>query len=113
QALRELARRTALPDVGRFVNAVIQADTLGVGLAKVLQDQALELRTKRRQRAEELARLAPVKMMFPMVLLIFPALFLVILGAAVRRRWWIDVDLAHWNLLSIVGQQRCPHLLGV
>lgn len=85
QALRELARRTALPDVGRFVNAVIQADTLGVGLAKVLQDQALELRTKRRQRAEELARLAPVKMMFPMVLLIFPALFLVILGPAVPR----------------------------
>ena len=85
QALRELARRTDLPDVGRFVNAVIQADTLGVGLAKVLQDQALELRTKRRQRAEELARLAPVKMMFPMVLLIFPALFLVILGPAVPR----------------------------
>ena len=85
QALRELARRTALPDVGRFVNAVIQADTLGVGLAKVLQDQALELRTKRRQRAEELARLAPVKMMFPMVLLIFPALFLVILGPAVPK----------------------------
>src|SRR6266566_3804588 len=85
QALRELARRTALPDVGRFVNAVIQADTLGVGLAKVLQDQALELRTKRRQRAEELARLAPVKMMFPMVLLIFPALFLVILGPAFPR----------------------------
>src|SRR5258705_598047 len=85
QALRELARRTDLPDVGRFVNAVIQADTLGVGLAKVLQDQALELRTKRRQRAEELARLAPVKMMFPMVLLIFPALFLVILGPAVPK----------------------------
>ena len=85
QALRELARRTDLPDVARFVNAVIQADTLGVGLAKVLQDQALELRTKRRQRAEELARLAPVKMMFPMVLLIFPALFLIILGPAVPK----------------------------
>jgi len=85
QALRELARRTDLPDIGKFVNAVIQADTLGVGLAKVLQDQAIELRTKRRQRAEEQARLAPIKMMFPMVLLIFPALFLVILGPAIPK----------------------------
>ena len=85
QALRELARRTDVPDISKFVNAVIQADTLGVGLAKVLQDQAVELRTKRRQRAEEQARLAPVKMMFPMVLLIFPALFLVILGPAVPK----------------------------
>jgi len=85
QALRELARRTELQDVVRFVNAVIQADTLGVGLAKVLQDQAVELRAKRRQRAEELARVAPIKMMFPMVLLIFPALFVVILGPAVPK----------------------------
>src|SRR6266480_777401 len=85
QALRGLARRTGLPDLLKFVNAVIQADTLGVGLAKVLTDQALELRTKRRQRAEELARIAPVKMMFPMVLLIFPALFVVILGPAVPK----------------------------
>ena len=85
QALRGLARRTGLPDLLKFVNAVIQADTLGVGLAKVLADQALELRTKRRQRAEEQARIAPVKMMFPMVLLIFPALFVVILGPAVPK----------------------------
>ncbi|MEK6227457.1 MAG: VWA domain-containing protein [Chloroflexota bacterium] len=85
QALRGLARRTGLPDLMKFVNAVIQADTLGVGLAKVLADQALELRTKRRQRAEEQARIAPVKMMFPMVLLIFPALFVVILGPAVPK----------------------------
>jgi tight adherence protein C len=85
QALRELARRTNVPDVGKFISAVIQADTLGVGLAKVLQDQAIDLRTRRRQRAEELARLAPIKMMFPMVLLIFPALFVVILGPAVPK----------------------------
>ena len=85
QALRELARRTNVPDIGKFINAVIQADTLGVGLAKVLQDQAIDLRTRRRQRAEEQARLAPVKMMFPMVLLIFPALFVVILGPAVPK----------------------------
>jgi len=85
QALRELARRTDVADIAKFVNAVIQADSLGVGLAKVLQDQAVELRTKRRQRAEEQARVAPVKMMFPMVLLIFPALFVVILGPAVPK----------------------------
>ena len=85
EALRELARRTDVPDIAKFVGAVIQADTLGVGLAKVLHDQAIELRTKRRQRAEEQARLAPVKMMFPMVLLIFPALFVVILGPAVPK----------------------------
>ena len=85
QALRELARRSGVPDLAKFVNAVIQADTLGVGLARTLQEQAVELRTKRRQRAEELARVAPIKMMFPMVLLIFPALFVVILGPAVPR----------------------------
>ena len=94
QALRELARRTNVPDIGKFVNALIQADSLGVGIAKVLHDQAIELRTKRRQRAEELARLAPVKMMFPMVLLIFPALFVVILGPAVPKLTSI-FDIAH------------------
>ena len=85
QALREVARRSGVSDLAKFVNAVIQADTLGVGLARTLQEQAVELRTKRRQRAEELARVAPIKMMFPMVLLIFPALFVVILGPAVPR----------------------------
>jgi tight adherence protein C len=84
-ALRSLGQRTGVQDVSRFTNAVIQADSLGVPVSRVLHDQALEMRTKRRQRAEESARKAPVKMLFPMVGLIFPALFVVILGPAVPR----------------------------
>jgi tight adherence protein C len=84
-ALRAMAHRTGVQDVTRFANAVIQADSLGVPVSKVLLDQSLEMRTRRRQRAEEAARKAPVKMLFPMVGLIFPALFVVILGPAVPR----------------------------
>ena len=84
-ALRSMAQRTGVADVTRFANAVIQADSLGVPVSKVLLDQAVEMRTRRRQRAEEAARKAPVKMLFPMVGLIFPALFVVILGPAVPR----------------------------
>ena len=84
-ALRAMAERTGVADVKRFANAVIQADSLGVPISKVLLDQSVEMRTRRRQRAEESARTAPVKMLFPMVGLIFPALFVVILGPAVPR----------------------------
>jgi tight adherence protein C len=84
-ALRAVAKRTGLQDVSRFVNAVIQADSLGVPVSRVLIEQAVEMRTRRRQRAEEAARKAPVKMLFPMVGLVFPALFVVILGPAVPR----------------------------
>jgi len=82
-ALRSLAARIGLTDVTRFANAIIQADSLGVPISKVLIEQAVEMRTRRRQRAEEAARKAPIKMLFPMVGLIFPALFVVILGPAV------------------------------
>ncbi len=82
-ALRGLGRRVGIPDVTRFANAIIQADSLGVPISKVLIEQAIEMRTRRRQRAEEAARKAPIKMLFPMVGLIFPALFVVILGPAV------------------------------
>jgi tight adherence protein C len=85
EALRSLGQRTGVQDVVRFSNAVIQADSLGVPVSRVLHDQAIEMRTRRRQRAEESARKAPVKMLFPMVGLIFPALFVVILGPAVPR----------------------------
>jgi tight adherence protein C len=83
--LRAMAERTGVVDVMRFANSVIQADSLGVPMSKVLMDQSIEMRTRRRQRAEESARTAPVKMLFPMVALIFPALFVVILGPAVPR----------------------------
>jgi len=85
EALTAMAERTGVPDVRRFANAVVQADSLGVPISKVLLDQSIEMRTRRRQRAEESARTAPVKMLFPMVGLIFPALFVVILGPAVPR----------------------------
>lgn len=84
-ALRAMATRTGVQDVARFSNAIIQADALGVPISKVLLDQAIEMRTRRRQRAEESARTAPIKMLFPMVGLIFPSLFVVILGPAVPR----------------------------
>jgi tight adherence protein C len=85
EALRELARRTGVPDLERFASAVIQADSLGVPLSGVLYEQSAEIRRRRRQRAEEAAHKAPVKMLFPMVLFIFPALFVVVLGPAVPR----------------------------
>jgi tight adherence protein C len=85
QALNDMAARTGLPDVTRFTTALIQADMLGVPISRVLFEQAADMRLRRRQRAEDLARKAPVKMLFPMVVLIFPALFVVILGPAIPR----------------------------
>ena len=83
EALRDMANRTDVPDVGNFIAAVIQADQLGVSLAKVLRIQSDQMRVKRRQRAEEQAAQAPVKMLFPLVFLIFPSIFIVLLGPAV------------------------------
>jgi tight adherence protein C len=81
-ALRELGHRTGVPDLITFVNAVIQAEQMGSSLGAVLRVQAEQLRVRRRQRAEEQAYKAPVKMIFPLVLCIFPTLFIVILGPA-------------------------------
>jgi tight adherence protein C len=85
EALKDLAQRTGVEDVQTFTAAVIQADQLGVSMSKILRIQADQMRIRRRQRAEALAQQAPIKMLFPMVFLIFPALFVVILGPAVPK----------------------------
>jgi tight adherence protein C len=82
EALREMANRMEVSDVTTFVAAIIQAEQLGVSIAKVLRIQSDQMRVRRRQRAEEKAQKAPVKILFPMVLLIFPSLFIVLLGPA-------------------------------
>jgi tight adherence protein C len=82
EALRDMSDRIEVPDVTSFVAALIQADQLGISIAKVLRIQAEQMRIKRRQRAEEKAQQAPVKMLFPMTFLIFPTILIVILGPA-------------------------------
>lgn len=77
-----MADRAGVPELTSFVAAIIQADQLGVSLARVLHIQSEQMRIRRRQRAEELAHQAPIKMMIPLVFLIFPALFVVLLGPA-------------------------------
>jgi tight adherence protein C len=81
-ALRDMANRMDVPDVTSFVAALIQADQLGISIAKVLRIQAEQMRIKRRQRAEEKAQQAPIKMLIPMTFLIFPTILIVILGPA-------------------------------
>lgn len=85
EALTEMAERLAVDELSGFVNAIIQAEQLGVGIAKVLRVQSDQMRTRRRQYAEKTAHEAPIKMIFPLVLFIFPAFMLVILGPAVIR----------------------------
>ena len=85
EALLGLAERTAVPEVESFVATLIQADQLGVSIAKVLRTQAEQMRILRRQRAEEMARQATIKMLFPLVFLIFPAMLAVLLGPAVPQ----------------------------
>jgi len=82
KALRTMADRAGVPELTSFAAAIIQADQLGVSLARVLHIQSEQMRIRRRQRAEELANKAPIKMMIPLVFLIFPALFVVLLGPA-------------------------------
>jgi tight adherence protein C len=82
EALRNMSYNMDVPDVTSFTAAIIQADQLGVSIAKILRVQSEQMRVKRRQRAEEQANKAPIKMLFPMVFLIFPALFVVLLGPA-------------------------------
>ena len=81
-ALRDIIPRTEVPALTNFIGAIIQAEQLGVSVSKVLQVQSEQLRIERRQRAEEQAAKAPIKMLFPLVGCIFPSLFVVILGPA-------------------------------
>src|SRR3954469_16458287 len=83
EALRDIVPRTEVPALTNFLGAIIQAEQLGVSISKVLQVQSEQLRIERRQRAEEQAAKAPIKMLFPLVGCIFPSLFIVILGPAI------------------------------
>jgi tight adherence protein C len=86
-ALRGMAERLGLPEMTSFVAAVIQSEMLGVSMAKVLRIQSDQMRIKRRQHAEEEAHKAPIKMIFPMGLLIFPSLMIILLTPAGLRLW--------------------------
>lgn len=81
-ALKNMADRMDVPDVSTFVAAIIQAEALGVSMSRILRVQSDQMRVKRRQRAQERAQQAPVKMMLPMVLLIFPSIWVVLMGPA-------------------------------
>lgn len=82
EALRDLGDRNTLPELKSFVLAMVQADIFGISIGKVLHVQAQELRMRRRQLAEEKAQKIPVKIVFPLIACIFPALFVVIMGPA-------------------------------
>jgi tight adherence protein C len=81
-ALRDMAERAGVAELTSFVAAVIQSEQLGVSLAKVLRIQSDQMRVRRRQMAEEEAHKAPIKMIFPIALLIFPSILIVLLGPA-------------------------------
>jgi tight adherence protein C len=82
-ALRALGERTTIPELRGFVGAMVQADAFGIAVANVLRAQAKEMRIKRYQRAEEAAQKVPVKILFPLIFFILPALFVVILGPGI------------------------------
>jgi len=85
QALLDFARRTEVMEIENFVATIVQADQLGVSIAKVLRTQAEQMRIFRRQRAEEEARQATIKLLFPLVFMIFPSMLAVLLGPAIPQ----------------------------
>ena len=92
-ALKDMSDRMDVPDVNIFTAAIIQSEQLGVSMSKILRVQSDQMRTKRRQRAQEKAQQAPVKMMIPMVLLIFPSIWIVLLGPAIIQVMNIGVTI--------------------
>jgi tight adherence protein C len=87
EAFQNLNSRTDVPELSSFIVAMTQAEVFGISIGKVLKVQASEMRTRRRQRAEEEGIKAPVKLVFPLILCLFPALLTVILGPAVIRAY--------------------------
>jgi len=85
EALQNLKKRTEVPELSNFVLALTQADALGMPIGRVLKTQATEMRTKRRQWAREKAAKLPVKILFPLVLFIFPPVFVIVLGPAAAQ----------------------------
>jgi tight adherence protein C len=85
EALRSVAWRTGVPDLSSFISAIVQAERLGSSVGDTLRVQAASMRQRRRQRVEEIAAKTPIKMIFPLLFFIFPALFVVILGPAAIR----------------------------
>jgi tight adherence protein C len=85
EALRDMARRVDLMDLRTVINALVQADELGVSIGSVLRIQADQSRQRRFERAEKLANEAPVKMLFPLLFFIFPAVFIILLGPIITR----------------------------
>jgi tight adherence protein C len=84
-AFSSLAERTSVPEIKTFVTALVQADRLGLPIGKVLREQANQMRLICRQRAEEKAQKVPIKILFPMLLCIFPALFIIVIGPGAIR----------------------------
>ena len=82
EALKKLSERAATPEIAAFVRAIVQADQFGISLGRILRVQAADTRLRRQAAAEERAMKAPIKMLFPLVMFIFPAMFIVILGPA-------------------------------
>jgi tight adherence protein C len=85
EAFRHLSERIDLPELRAFVLAMVQADVFGVSISSVLRTQATEIRTKRRQRAEETAMRVPTKLLFPMLFCVLPAMFVVLVGPGVLQ----------------------------
>ena len=85
EGLRNMLVRCDTPSMRSFIRAVLQGEALGVSIGEIMRNLALEMRKRRRQGAEERAQKAPVKMLFPLIFLIFPAMFVVLLGPVIFK----------------------------